>query len=154
LQATDIELGEPYYLRAGTLADAIYASSAILPFYPPLHMNDRWLADGVFSEFLPLHVVLDEKSDLIIAVDPHIPTNQQPQNFMFAYAQFLQKSLKISSAPRTALIYDIHNDEILIIPVKVSSPATQGENLEEILASARMNIEKKEAFILEMLGIN
>jgi NTE family protein len=153
-QTTDVELGETHYIRTGLLADAIYASSAILPFYPAIKMNDKWLADGVFSEFLPMRVVLDEKSDVIIAIDPQIPANREAKTFMFAYAQFLQKALKISSAPRTALVYDLHNDEILIIPIKVAcdEKGVHDESLQQLLESARANIADKEALILQTIG--
>lgn len=152
-QTTNAVTGETHYIREGKLADAIYASSAILPFYPPIKIGKHWFVDGVFSEFLPLKVVLDEKSDLIIIVEPNISVNIEDKHFMYHYAQFVQKSLKSASAPRTALVYDLHNSEIVAIPIKMKHTIkrTSEETLQSLLDSSRQSVAMKEAIIFHCM---
>jgi NTE family protein len=151
-QTTNVDTGQMHFVRKGSLADAVYASSALLPFYPPIKMDTLWLADGAFSEFLPLATVLDEHSDVIIVIDIQASLNEKPNNFMLYYAQFVQKALKIASGPRTALVYDLHNNDILMIPIKIVY--TKEEHiLHQLLDSARKNIAAKSSIILETIGV-
>lgn len=153
-QSTNAENGETHYIRQGLLAEAVYASSAILPFYPPLKMENRWLVDGVFSESLPLKVVLEEQSDLIIVMEPQMPTISDERNFMFYYAQFVQKALKKSSAPRTALAYDLENSEIIVLPVKMRQKWREDniDNLlKQLLDASYKTVSDKEALIFNSL---
>ena len=148
-QTTDITLGETHYLKRGLLADAVYASSAILPFYPPIQIEKKWLVDGVFSETLPLKIVLDEHSDLIIIMDPMMPTVSDENSFMFYYAQFVQKALKKAAGPRSALAYDLHHSEIVVVPVKMRHKwdNTSDSMLKQILDVSRKSISEKEVAI-------
>lgn len=153
-QSTNAVDGETYYIREGLLSEAVYASSAILPFYPPIKMGDKWLVDGVFSESLPLKIVLEERSDLIIVMDPQMPTLSDEKSFMFYYAQFIQKALKKASAPRTALAYDLHDSEIIIIPVKMRHK-WRNDNvdslLKQLIDAARRAVSDKEIFIFNSM---
>lgn len=153
-QSTNAEDGETHYIRQGLLSEAVYASSAILPFYPPLKMENKWLVDGVFSESLPLKIVLEEQSDLIIVMDPQMPTVSDERNFMFYYAQFVQKALKKSSAPRTALAYDLESSEIIVLPVKMRQKWREDSTdslLKQLLDASRKAVSDKEALIFNSL---
>lgn len=153
-QTTNVDIGETYFIKEGLVADAVYAASAILPFYPAINIHGLWLADGVFSETLPLKAVLDEKSELIIATDVSIRKEKKVNDFMSYYSQFLQNALKISSASRTALVYNLHHDEILIIPIRINF-ANKENSLDALhhgLQSARESIAKKEDVLLEAIN--
>lgn len=150
-QTTNVDKGEMVMIKEGLIADAVYASSAILPFYPAIKLNNMWLADGVFSGSLPLKFILDEKSEIIIAMDINTPKEKKSKSFLTSYSEFLQKALKISNSPHTAMVYDLHNDEILIIPIKIIH--TDGNDsldaLHHVIGSARASIANKAKIILD-----
>lgn len=69
LQTTDFETGQGVVLTEGRLADAVYASMAILPFLPPLQMNGRCLFDGCFSSPLPIMPAVAFPADIHIVLE-------------------------------------------------------------------------------------
>jgi NTE family protein len=67
--ATDLQGEREVWFNSGPLFDAIRASIAIpMVFEPVMHMN-RLLVDGGLVNPIPIAPVLNEQSDLIIAVD-------------------------------------------------------------------------------------
>lgn len=154
-QTTDVDTASSYYIQKGSLADAIYASSAILPFYPPIRIDNKWLVNGTFTEFLPLEFLLRSQSDVIIIIDPDIPATPVDHSLMIYYAQFIQKALKRSSTARSLLMHELQNSEIIIIPVKLESmrAVTLDRQLEAILSTSRQAISNKEEIIFNSLAI-
>ncbi|MBS0287331.1 MAG: patatin-like phospholipase family protein [Proteobacteria bacterium] len=150
---TNIETGDPYLIKHGSIAQAIYASSAILPFYPPVHLHNKWLAAGLFSETLPLRALLDESSDIIIATDINNEAEHKKENFLSFYTNFVDKAFKVSSMPYTALVYDLHSNEILIIPIKIEHQEFKDPllALEYSIEFARRNVQEKAQIILDTL---
>lgn len=51
-----------------SLVDAIYASSALPPFYPPITMDGMHLVDGGVMDAVPITKAADRGADLILAV--------------------------------------------------------------------------------------
>ncbi len=150
---TNIQNGEPYLIKSGSIAQAVYAASAILPFNPPIHLHNLWLASGLFSESLPLRALLDESADIIVAADIINKSENKNERFLNHYANFVDKAFKISSMPYTALIYDLHNNEIMIIPIEIKLKELNEplEALEYSISFARKNIEDRGDAILDSL---
>jgi len=69
IQATDIETGEEVRLTSGSLAEAVYASGALIPFLPPMEIDGRTLIDGAFTNSVPITTAIAEKMDLIIVME-------------------------------------------------------------------------------------
>jgi len=67
--ATDIKNGNEVVLKSGSLAEAIYASSAIPGGLQPININGVDLIDGGVSDNIPIQVAKDMGADIIIAVD-------------------------------------------------------------------------------------
>jgi len=67
--ATDIRNGDAVVLKSGSLAEAIYASSAIPGGLQPIEIDGKELVDGGVSENMPIQVAKDMGADIIIAVD-------------------------------------------------------------------------------------
>ncbi|WP_457744480.1 patatin-like phospholipase family protein [Sulfurimonas sp.] len=67
--ATDISNGDAVVLKSGSLAEAIYASSAIPGGFQPINIDGIDLVDGGVSSNLPIQVARDMGADIIIAVD-------------------------------------------------------------------------------------
>lgn len=67
--ACDVVSGERVVLRAGALAPALRASSAVPGVFPPVEMEGRLLVDGCVADNLPADVARDMGADFVIAVD-------------------------------------------------------------------------------------
>jgi len=67
--ATDIKNGERVVLKSGSLAKAIYASSAIPGGLQPININGVDLIDGGISDNIAIDVAREMGADIIIAVD-------------------------------------------------------------------------------------
>ena len=67
--ATNIKNGDAVILKSGSLAEAIYASSAIPGGLQPIHINGIDLIDGGVSDNIPINVARNMGADIIIAVD-------------------------------------------------------------------------------------
>ncbi len=73
VNAVDLESGQTVWFGAGgrtdvPLVDAIYASAALPPFYPPLAVNGMHLVDGGVMDAVPVTKAADRRADLILAV--------------------------------------------------------------------------------------
>lgn len=73
VNAVDLESGHTVWFGAGgrtdvPLVDAIYASSALPVFYPPLAVNGMHLVDGGVMDAVPITRAADRRADRIIAV--------------------------------------------------------------------------------------
>ncbi len=67
--ATEVSTGEGVLLDSGPVARVCTASSAIPPFFRPVELNGRRLADGAFSNAIPADVCRDLGADLVIGCD-------------------------------------------------------------------------------------
>jgi len=67
--ATDIKNGDTIVLKSGSLAKAIYASSAIPGGLQPIKINGIDLIDGGVSDNIPVRIAQKMGADIIIVVD-------------------------------------------------------------------------------------
>ena len=67
--ATNIKNGDAVVLKSGSLAKAMYASSAIPGGFQPINIDGIDLVDGGVSKNFPIQVARDMGADIIIAVD-------------------------------------------------------------------------------------
>ena len=72
--ATDIITGEEVVIRRGSVLEAIRASMAIPGIFTIVKLNDRYLADGILVNPVPVNVVKEMGADFVIAVNvvPHL----------------------------------------------------------------------------------
>lgn len=154
IQTTDVNTSEGHIVKNGSLSKAVYASSALLPFYPAIELNGKWLADGAFSESLPLKAIIDEETKGILALDANIRYVGSHKTFFSLYSSFIQKSSQLASRCHTALIYDLHHDEIFILPVNIQYNSEKDElfDFDDIINLSRNNIYKKSDEILAWLN--
>lgn len=76
--ATDQDTSEAVLFSAKTTPDvpihkAVRASSALVPFYAPAKIGERWYIDGAFSRTTNMRVAVDEGATLAILIDPLVP---------------------------------------------------------------------------------
>lgn len=76
--ATDQDTSEAVLFSARTTPDvpvhaAVRASSALVPFYAPVRIGERWYVDGAFSRTTNMRVAVDEGATLVVLIDPLVP---------------------------------------------------------------------------------
>jgi len=71
--ATDLETGEAYVFKEGSLRHGIRASMSIPSAFDPLLYDDHLLADGMLVRNLPVQDAKDMGSDIVIGVDVGSP---------------------------------------------------------------------------------
>jgi NTE family protein len=77
--ATDLISGERVVIKDGDLAEAISGSMAVPLLFAPVEWRGMWLADGGIKDNLPVDVALENKADVIIAVDVSSPLRTPEQ---------------------------------------------------------------------------
>ena len=68
--ATEYESGRTAYLHSGDLALSVLASSALIPVFAPISIDDRLYIDGGFTDNLPLRPLMEYPFRLSINVNP------------------------------------------------------------------------------------
>ncbi len=66
--ATDVSDGSEVVLREGNVARAVLASSAMPPFFKPVEIDGRRLADGAFSNAVPGDVARALGAGLVVGI--------------------------------------------------------------------------------------
>jgi NTE family protein len=67
--ATDLVTGHEVWLQKGDLAEAIRASFSMPGIFPPIEIENRWLADGALLDPLPVAACRSLGADLVIAIN-------------------------------------------------------------------------------------
>ena len=65
---TNLQTGEPVYIRRGNLLDTLMASVAMPGLFPPQTCHGAQLVDGSVSEDVPLEVAVSEGATTILAM--------------------------------------------------------------------------------------
>lgn len=63
---------------------AVRASSALVPFYPPVEIDGRWYIDGAFSRTTNMRVAAQQGATLVILVDPLVPVRAAEAGYVRA----------------------------------------------------------------------
>ena len=67
--ATDMDTGGEYWLRKGSILQAVWSSISLPGLFPPVRYNDRWLFDGGLVNPVPVSVCRALGADVVIAVN-------------------------------------------------------------------------------------
>ncbi len=110
ITATDIDSGEELTFGAGgedvPLLDALCASCALPPFFPPFALGGRRCADGGLREVVPLAVAGRFAADLVVAVDVGSGFDMEPsqsESRQPALIQLQNDAQRVLMASNTAL---------------------------------------------------
>lgn len=87
--ATDQDTSEAVLFGDGELAHvpvhrAVHASSALVPFYPPVEIDGRYYIDGAFSRTTNMRVAAQRGATLVILVDPLVPARSREPGMVHA----------------------------------------------------------------------
>lgn len=153
LQSTDIQSGRGVVLEEGELVKAIYASTALYPLAPPIHFQDKWLVDGVFSSPLPILEAVNQGADIIIAAVFHENNDANPKHFFGGFFNTISCFSRSLTQSQIALAIDLHHYEIIPIHFKFDSVIGMHDasQLEEIVESGRKTVEFKKEEILDAI---
>ena len=118
LQTTDVVTGEGVVLSQGSVADAVYASSAGFPLLPPISIDGKWLVDGAFSSSLPVLEAVNRGMDVIIAAAFRQHLNDAtPKSFFEHTVSFMGRTTNINESRELSLAIDLHHHEIVLLDV-------------------------------------
>lgn len=87
INAVDLETGCTEWFGVGgrtdvSLADAVYASSALPVFFPPAVMGERYYVDGGVRASLPIERAAERGADLIVAIDVSAAETKDPKDVL------------------------------------------------------------------------
>jgi NTE family protein len=111
--ATDMNNGETVVLKTGMIADAVRASSAIPVIFPPVRLHDKLLADGGFSDPVPVNVAKEMGAEFVIAVDVSSRWNNPTSD----------ESIGIKA------VYSIFSSALSIVEYQLSKEALKGADI-------------------------
>ena len=113
--ATDIKNGERVVLKSGSLAKAIYASSAIPGGLQPINIDGIDLIDGGISDNIPIDVAREMGADIIIAVDvsENFSKTLDVNSYLVVMGQLVDILMRKNANESLKLLSD---KDILIIP--------------------------------------
>lgn len=154
LQTTNGRTGEGMLLTQGDLDKAVYASSALMPFFPPIHIDGNIYFDGVYSSTFPLMEAVYRNMDIIIGMDfsfyPYPLTN-----IFDCYVQLINESLKNSTSLQNSLAIQLHHYEIIIINVEFPKLISLWETdlLHEVLENTKVNVERNKEKIINAIEL-
>ena len=113
--ATDIKNGDEVVLKSGSLAEAIYASSAIPGGLQPININGKDLIDGGVSDNIPIQVAKDMGADIIIAVDvsENFPETVDVNSYFVVMGQLVDILMRKNANESLKLL---SNKDIVITP--------------------------------------
>lgn len=117
LQTTDIDTGEGVVLTKGPLADAVYASCAFFPAFPPAKIDGRYLGDGIYSSPVPVVEAIKRKMDVIIALDFKEKIRTEPTGFFSCFYRHIDNTMRTLTRSQMFLSIGMHHHEIVIIEV-------------------------------------
>ena len=117
IQATDMATGHEMALSKGSLADCVYASNVIYPFLPPIEIENKWLAGGMFSGALPVITAVSQQMDIIFAVNASDETKLQDRTLTENVSNFLNRAFTYQQGRQTTLAISMHAGEIVLLNV-------------------------------------
>lgn len=153
IQTTDLLTGEGVTLSRGVAADAIYASGAFFPVLPPIYIDGRWLADGVYSAPVPVLEVVKRNMDVIIALDFKERATSEPKGFLECFYRYTDSAMETLKRSQMFLSIETHHYEIIFLQVEFdrSISLRNVEELPAILAAGEEAVYQSRAEILSTI---
>jgi NTE family protein len=75
--ATEVESGDEYVFKSGSVATALCASSSYPPFFKPVVIDNVRYIDGAFTNSVPADLVRNMGADYVVAID--LSTHEKKQ---------------------------------------------------------------------------
>ncbi len=117
IQTTDVATGEGVILTKGPVADAVYASCAFFPAFPPARIDGRYLGDGIYSAPVPVMEATKRNMDIIIALDFKEKVTTEPKGFFSCFYRHIDNTMRTLTRSQMFLSIELHHHEIVIVEV-------------------------------------
>jgi NTE family protein len=117
IQTTDVATGEGVVLTKGSVADAVYASCAFFPAFPPIKIDGRYLGDGIYSAPVPVMEATKRNMDVIIALDFKEKVRTEPKGFFSCFYRHIDNTMRTLTRSQMFLSIELHHHEIVIVEV-------------------------------------
>lgn len=117
IQACDLTTGEAVMLRAGPVAEALAASSAVPSIFPPVAWHGRLLIDGDVAEKVPVTAAKALQAGPVVAVD--VSNRVIPSEPRTA----LEAALQAGEASRRRLLSIALSQADLVIALEADPPS-------------------------------
>ncbi len=117
IQTTDVSTGAGVVLTKGPLAEAVYASCAFFPAFPPINIDGRYLGDGIYSAPVPVTEAIKRNMDVIIALDFKEKVTTEPQGFFSCFYRHIDNTMRTLTRTQVFLSIEMHHHEIVLIDV-------------------------------------
>lgn len=125
LVATDVTKGEKVSLEHGLVSEAVFASGALWPLFPPIEIDNRLLMDGGYSNPLPLmELVQHERSDINIAMMFDEKPDPNPKSFVECLNNQVGIMLRTMTRSQNMIAVELQHYETIFIQFVMDSPVT------------------------------
>lgn len=143
IEAVNLETGQGIVIKEGSLAQAVYASTALLPMLAPVYFNGQWLVDGGFADPLPVLAAINSDVDIIIVMDFDEKQFPQPVNFLEYYYNFIAQCYSSTIHLQNSLAVNLHHYDIIFISLPHEKPISVFDmsSLDQIYEQGRISIE-------------
>ena len=140
--ATNIQNGQPVILRSGSLAEAMYASSAIPGGFQPIRINGVDLVDGGLSQNFPIEIAQKMGAEVIIAVDVSEPFEKDFE--VDSYFEVMGQMVNILMRKNAdESIKKLSTDDILLTPDLEGYTGLDADKYAEIIQKGEDVANKK-----------
>lgn len=122
--ATDVDLGEPVVITAGSVVDAVVASTAIPGVFPVVEREGRRLFDGGVSANLPVHQALTLGARSLVVLDAGAPVARPHEARSFHSVVARATSLLLRHQPRADLAQVSVDVPTIVLPTPIPTTAS------------------------------
>lgn len=138
--ATDMNAGRPAVFRAGELAPALLASTAIPGVFPSVRINDREHMDGGVVENTPLITAVDDGSHDIVAVS--LMAGGEFEAAPRSFPELIARTLQLSLHHQMLSDYErLRNRARIVVLCPITAPTAtwvmKREHIDGVIESAR-----------------
>lgn len=153
-QATDAFSGETVMVERGLLSEAVYASQALFPLYPPIQLNGNWLVSGAYSVPLPILQAVNRNMDFVIGARADSPLTQDSNYFIDNAKEFMSSAFTASHFHQNVLAVSLHHYEISFIHISLNWKIKHldVEAIPAIVAEGRRILEARKDQLLENIS--
>jgi NTE family protein len=154
IQTTDVDSGEGVVLTKGRLADAVYASCAFFPAFPPIRIDGRYLGDGIYSAPVPVVEAIKRNMDVIIALDFKEKVRTEPKGFFSCFYRHIDNTMRTLTRSQMFLSIEMHHHEIVIVEVNFEHTINPWDvhELPAIVDAGKRAIEEHKSTILSAVS--
>jgi len=130
MMTTDVTTGQKVVLEHGLVAEAVFASGALWPLFPPFEFEGRLLMDGGYADPLPLlDLVRLDRSDVNIAMMFDERPDPDPQSFVACLNNQVNNMLRAMTRSQNVLAIELEQYETIFIRFIMDTPVGLDPNL-------------------------